>query len=246
MGIYKTDLEWIEKNANHYDVDDIVSILDKYEKNFNTESAKVLKEMKYLLTTSKNVGVTRAVSGIFCKYIKVQKHISDVKDAKGSYINYELQLPISDELKQAIDKKYEECKNKAYFSSNVESTQKSHCADLDLDKFERNKKLYSKRDILTIIYRNKMHCSKTINALEYLMLQSHNKKFEAFATNCFRNYASVKKIDNGAKSGKNYHYEIDAQLPQEVDDFVAKTYFDLKCEDEYFNLADCTFLQNLR
>ena len=246
MGIYKTDLEWIEHNAYYYDFDDIVTILNKYEQNFSDDSAKALKEIRYLLLTSNNVSVTRAVAGIFCKYIKVQKYNSDVKNSKGELVDYELELPVSDILKHAITRKCEEYKKNCCISKNFSIKNEPHWVDLNLDNFEQNKKHYNKKDILTIIYQNKMHCSKTINALEYLMLQSHNKKFEAFATDCFRNYASVKKIDNGAKSGKNYHYEIDAQLPQEIDDFVAKTYFDLKCEDEYFNLADCTFLQNLR
>lgn len=245
MGIYKTNLEWIEKNANHYDVDDIVSILNRYEQNFSDDSAKALKEIRYLLLTSINVNVTRAVAGIFCKYIKVQKYNRDVKNSKGELVDYELELPISDILKHAIARKCEEYKKNCCISENFSIKNEPHRVDLNLDNFEQNKKHYNKKDILTIIYQNKMHCSEIIDALEYLMLKSHNKKFEAFAVNCFKDYAYVKKLTTNRANGKNC-YEIDAQMPKEIETFVAKTCFDFKCEEEYFKLSDCTFLQNLR
>ena len=42
------------------------------------------------------------------------------------------------------------------------------------------------------------------------------------------------------------YYAIDVDLPQELKNYVTNTYFDLKCEDEFFKLADCNFIKDLR
>jgi len=248
MGIYKTSLEWIEKNAKFYDIDDILTILNKYEKNFDTDSDEVLRQIRYILLVSKSGTVTRAAAGIFCKYARVEKINSDVKNEKGEYVWYSLRLPISDELKHAINRKAEEYKQKMYLFGNFDTEKKPHFVDLDLEKFEMNKKEYNKEDILTIIYKNRSFCSDTVKMLKYFLLRSHNRKVETLALNCFKNFAYVKKINTDKNNGDDNqcYYAIDVDLPQELKNYVTNTYFDLKCEDEFFKLADCNFIKDLR